>query len=325
MARFTKLPVTIDAVQFQSNCSDPRDAFDLGDDEAPEWLKEAWQKPERTLGAIYEIGPANDDPLAQSIRIGTLEGQMRCDPGDWIIRGVQGELYPCKPDIFAATYAPEDMMPKPAATLAEDLASTVNRWSCENWAGDTPDFQLAEFLIEQMRVFGRAIGAREKWYGREPRVVDAPTFEDVSVRVGGIDTAPEYIEPEPETVEDLLSDVAGLLRGYEAHHREQAAHWGKVHDRFDKGTVEAVDLEQRITDRLEKAERNARMAERVEAMIRRFDNIGHFDTLAIGLCEAIKGCALIEAGTGWVKVHGVHDAEKLFNLLQSAKSAVERA
>ena len=36
--------------------------------------------------------------------IQTLEGKMRADTGDWIIRGVKGELYPCKPDIFDATY-----------------------------------------------------------------------------------------------------------------------------------------------------------------------------------------------------------------------------
>ncbi|MBN9208165.1 MAG: hypothetical protein J0H96_05805 [Microbacterium ginsengisoli] len=36
--------------------------------------------------------------------IDTLEGTMQALPGDWIIRGVQGEFYPCKPDIFAATY-----------------------------------------------------------------------------------------------------------------------------------------------------------------------------------------------------------------------------
>lgn len=36
--------------------------------------------------------------------IPTLEGLMRADVGDWIIRGVKGEIYPCKPDIFAATY-----------------------------------------------------------------------------------------------------------------------------------------------------------------------------------------------------------------------------
>jgi hypothetical protein len=38
--------------------------------------------------------------------IPTLEGVMTANPGDWIIRGVKGELYPCKPDIFDATYEP---------------------------------------------------------------------------------------------------------------------------------------------------------------------------------------------------------------------------
>jgi hypothetical protein len=36
--------------------------------------------------------------------ISTLEGAMTCDVGDWVIQGVKGEFYPCKPDIFAATY-----------------------------------------------------------------------------------------------------------------------------------------------------------------------------------------------------------------------------
>lgn len=39
-------------------------------------------------------------------RIETLEGPHEVSPGDWIIRGIKGELYPCKPDIFAATYEP---------------------------------------------------------------------------------------------------------------------------------------------------------------------------------------------------------------------------
>ena len=38
------------------------------------------------------------------IAILTLEGRMKASPGDYIIRGVQGEFYPCKPDIFEATY-----------------------------------------------------------------------------------------------------------------------------------------------------------------------------------------------------------------------------
>lgn len=41
-----------------------------------------------------------------SINIETLEGVMTANIGDWIIRGVKGEYYPCKPDIFAVTYEP---------------------------------------------------------------------------------------------------------------------------------------------------------------------------------------------------------------------------
>lgn len=39
-----------------------------------------------------------------SLRIATLEGDMECRMGDWIIKGVNGEFYPCKPDIFEKTY-----------------------------------------------------------------------------------------------------------------------------------------------------------------------------------------------------------------------------
>lgn len=38
------------------------------------------------------------------VAIYTPEGVMRGDPGDWIIRGVKGEIYPCKPDVFESTY-----------------------------------------------------------------------------------------------------------------------------------------------------------------------------------------------------------------------------
>ena len=40
----------------------------------------------------------------EEVYIQTLEGVMKANPGDWIIRGVKGELYPCKPDVFEATY-----------------------------------------------------------------------------------------------------------------------------------------------------------------------------------------------------------------------------
>lgn len=42
------------------------------------------------------------------VDIGTLEGVMVASPGDYIIKGIKGEFYPCKPDIFAATYEPAE-------------------------------------------------------------------------------------------------------------------------------------------------------------------------------------------------------------------------
>lgn len=44
------------------------------------------------------------DPITLTVIIHTREGTMTGQIGDWIIEGVQGELYPCKPDIFACTY-----------------------------------------------------------------------------------------------------------------------------------------------------------------------------------------------------------------------------
>lgn len=49
------------------------------------------------------------DPINRCAEIKTLEGTMRAELGDWVIRGVKGELYPCKPDIFAATYDPVEV------------------------------------------------------------------------------------------------------------------------------------------------------------------------------------------------------------------------
>ena len=54
------------------------------------------------------IGPDNSAIAinGEELTINTLEGAMTASLKDWIIRGVKGELYPCKPDIFDATYEP---------------------------------------------------------------------------------------------------------------------------------------------------------------------------------------------------------------------------
>jgi hypothetical protein len=51
------------------------------------------------------------DPATGFMLIATLEGVMQAKPGDWIIRGVAGEFYPCKHDIFEATYEYYDEVP----------------------------------------------------------------------------------------------------------------------------------------------------------------------------------------------------------------------
>lgn len=71
----------------------------------PDWLHRAWNKAITEPGAVFptELGTSSG-----TLSIRTLEGVHLVSWGDWIIQGVQGELYPCKPDIFAQTYDPVD-------------------------------------------------------------------------------------------------------------------------------------------------------------------------------------------------------------------------
>lgn len=55
----------------------------------------------------FEEKASDPTDVAEWIDIPTLEGVMRANLGDYVIRGVKGEFYPCKPDIFAATYEEE--------------------------------------------------------------------------------------------------------------------------------------------------------------------------------------------------------------------------
>ena len=78
MAKYRKKPVVIEAVQFTGA---------------------NWAEIQAFAGMDVQL-----DDIAVLLKIPTLEGVMQADKGDWIIRGIKGELYPCKPDIFAATY-----------------------------------------------------------------------------------------------------------------------------------------------------------------------------------------------------------------------------
>lgn len=96
MGEYRKKPVVIEAVQFseyEAACAPSPVAPEGGD--LWKWMHDHGQP----VLVRQDQGPA-------FLTIGTLEGEMRADIGDWIIRGVQGEFYPCKPSIFAATYDP---------------------------------------------------------------------------------------------------------------------------------------------------------------------------------------------------------------------------
>ncbi len=101
MARFRKKPVIIEAVQYDEYAHSHFWFSEDGWDDCPEWLQEAAEQEVFSFVASGEEGFANDKGLLK-----TLEGVLTVSLGDWIIRGVQGELYPCKPVIFEATYEP---------------------------------------------------------------------------------------------------------------------------------------------------------------------------------------------------------------------------
>ena len=99
MGRYRKKPVVIEAVQFDGieTVDETPTAMFEGSFNPPDWIWEAMALHEREVGSITTVPP-------HALEILTLEGTHRACPGDWIIQGIKGELYPCKPDIFAATY-----------------------------------------------------------------------------------------------------------------------------------------------------------------------------------------------------------------------------
>lgn len=87
MALFRKKPVVISAHHWHGG---EREA------DLPQWI----------VRATKAGGGVRIDQNSGTLHIDTLEGTMTASPGDWIIQGVNDELYPCKPDIFQKTYEP---------------------------------------------------------------------------------------------------------------------------------------------------------------------------------------------------------------------------
>lgn len=91
--KFRKKPVVIEAVQFTEAV---RDAA----------LFDGQPLPDGVRRGASTLHPPTRKVWSASFFIETLEGRMEVSVGDWVITGIKGERYPCKPDIFAATYEP---------------------------------------------------------------------------------------------------------------------------------------------------------------------------------------------------------------------------
>ena len=91
MPKFRKKPVVIEAFQMTHECR-----WDNSD--WPTWLHYAWQHEVGEEGGLWCVDGG------EQLFCGTLEGSHKITFGDYIIQGVKGEIYPCKPDIFEQTY-----------------------------------------------------------------------------------------------------------------------------------------------------------------------------------------------------------------------------
>lgn len=91
-AKYRKKPVVIEAMEFLGN------EVTRSEQEASAHSIVRW------IGEHGHSAASMDSSRGRYVVIATLEGKMEATPGDFIIKGVQGEFYPCKPDIFAKTY-----------------------------------------------------------------------------------------------------------------------------------------------------------------------------------------------------------------------------
>lgn len=93
MAKYRKKPVVVEAFRYDGYL-----IYSNGEWDCPDWARDAFQN-----GTMYFDYLGCEEPTVE-LFIDTLEGKHHVSVGDFIICGVHGELYPCKPDIFAKTY-----------------------------------------------------------------------------------------------------------------------------------------------------------------------------------------------------------------------------
>jgi hypothetical protein len=109
--KYRKKPVVIEATQWFKNGDHPKDG--VGENATDPIFGGIYKRLEGTVVRFYRT-PGSWKETCKHCKgkmddhgwIDTLEGGHTVCPGDWVITGVKGEMYPCKPDIFTATYDP---------------------------------------------------------------------------------------------------------------------------------------------------------------------------------------------------------------------------
>lgn len=97
--KFKKKPIIIEAFQVTSESLTDKGKW-------PNWLKCAWEKSSLEEGAFYHKYFMRGNTYESLLCINTLEGEHIVSVNDWIIKGVLGEIYPCKNEVFEITYDP---------------------------------------------------------------------------------------------------------------------------------------------------------------------------------------------------------------------------
>ncbi len=158
--RWRKKPVEIEAMQWDGSALAATPIID-------------WVLAGGGTASYYDPQPATSSKgrvvrkaVPALLVIRTLEGSMRAIPGDYIIRGVQGEFYPCKPDIFDQTYEPAGLRREEGAPSEEQILTALNAMYPRQTAPDLSYW--GEKATEQMRAALKAVGVAPQ----EPSIIE---------------------------------------------------------------------------------------------------------------------------------------------------------